>query len=791
MQYICWFKNLSMNDVPLVGGKNASLGEMYQKLSQENIRVPNGFAITADAYWYFLEKTGIKKKIKNILAGINKEDVQELIKRGGQIRQTIIQAQFPKDLEKEIKQAYKKISQEYKKQNLDVAVRSSATAEDAPTASFAGQQETYLNIKSDQVLLQACKKCIASLFTDRSISYRLDKKISLFNVALSVSVQKMVRSDKSVAGVMFTIDPESGFENIVVINAAFGLGENIVKGQITPDEYFVHKKLSQKNFKPIVGKTLGKKEKTLIYTNDLNNPTKNISVPEEERIKFALNNNEILELAKFGMIIEKHYKRPMDIEWAKDGFDNKLYIVQARPETVHTIKNKNIYEEYSLGKKGKLLLEGAAVGSKIGQGKIRKIIDVKEINKFKKGEILVTDITDPDWEPIMRQAKAIVTDSGGRTCHSAIVSRELGIPCIVGTQQATKVLKDNQEITVSCAEGEVGRVYQGLLPIKTKTINLKKFKKPKTNIMINTGVPREAFALSFIPNQGVGLAREEFIIANFIKIHPLALLNYSNLKDKKAKQKISKLTQNYKNKSQYFIDQLAWGMGRIAAAFYPKKVIVRTSDFKSNEYASLIGGQEFEPKEPNPMLGWRGAARYYDPKYKPAFQMECQALKKLRDEMGFTNVKIMIPFCRTPEEGKKVLDIMKQEGLNQDKNNLEIYVMIEIPSNILLADEFAKLFNGFSIGTNDLTQLTLGVDRDSELVSHIFNERNKAIKTLVSQVIKVAHHYKIKIGICGDAPSTFPEFAQFLVKNKIDSISLSPDAVFKTTIKVLKTEKSS
>ncbi len=789
MQYIRWFKDLSMKDVPLVGGKNASLGEMYQKLSQENIRVPNGLAITADAYWYFLKKAGIKNKIKEILAGISKEDVQELIKRGGQIRQTIIQAQFPKDLEKEIKQAYRKISQEYKKQNLDVAVRSSATAEDAPTASFAGQQETYLNIKGDQALLQACKKCMASLFTNRSISYRLDKKISLFNVALSVSIQKMVRSDKSIAGVMFTIDPESGFENVVVINAAYGLGENIVKGQVTPDEYFVHKELLQKEFKPIVGKTLGRKKKALIYTNDLSNPTKNTLVPEEKRIKFALSDNEILKLARFGITIEKHYKRPMDIEWAKDGLDNKLYIVQARPETIHSAKKENIYEEYSLGKKGKLLLEGAAVGSRIGQGKVRKIIDVKEINKFKKGEVLVTDITDPDWEPIMRQAKAIVTNSGGRTCHAAIVSRELGIPCIVGTQQATKTLKDGQEITVNCAEGEVGRVYQGLLPVKAKKINLKKFKKSKTNIMMNIGIPREAFALSFIPNEGVGLAREEFIIANFIKIHPLALLNYQNLKNEKAKQKIAKLTQNYKDKSQYFIDQLAWGMGRIAAAFYPKEVIVRTSDFKSNEYASLIGGQEFEPQEPNPMIGWRGASRYYDPKYKPAFQMECQAFKKLRDKMGFTNVKIMIPFCRTPEEGKKVLDIMKEEGLDQNKNGLEVYVMIEIPSNVILADEFAKLFDGFSIGTNDLTQLTLGVDRDSELISHIFDERNQAVKILVSQVIKAAHRHKIKIGICGDAPSTFPEFAQFLVKNKIDSISLSPDAVFKTTLEILKIEK--
>ncbi len=786
MKHIFWFNEIDIKDVSKVGGKNASLGEMYQNLTKQCVRIPNGFAISAEAYRYFLKATKIHDKIKEILKDFDKKD---LVAKGTLIRGTILNSEFPKDLKEEIISAYKKLSTESKKDNIDVAVRSSATAEDAPDASFAGQQESYLNIKGEKELLLACKRCMSSLFTDRSISYRLDKKISLFDVALSVGVQKMVRSDKASAGVMFTLDPESGFKNVIVINGAYGLGENVVKGRVIPDEYCVHKELLQKGFKPIVGKTLGKKEKALIYTDNPSSPTTNIKVDEEKRSTFVLDDQEILELAKFGLAIDEHYKRPMDIEWAKDGFDSKLYIVQARPETIHKKENEKVFSEYYLEKKGKVLLEGAAIGSKIGQGKVQLILDVKNIEEFKEGEILVTTITDPDWEPIMRKAKAIVTDSGGRTCHAAIVSRELGIPCIVGTGKATEILKDHQEITVSCAEGEKGKVYQGLLSVKTRKIDLTNLKKTRTKIMMNVGVPLEAFALTSIPNDGVGLAREEFIIANSIKVHPLALLKYPNLKDKLAKEKIAELTKGYKNKSEFFIDQLAWGMGRIAAAFYPNDVIVRTSDFKTNEYASLIGGKEFEPKESNPMIGWRGASRYYDEKYKDAFIMECKAFKKLREEMGFTNVKIMIPFCRTPEEGKKVLAIMKEHGLERGKNKLEVYVMVEIPSNVILADQFAKIFDGFSIGTNDLTQLALGVDRDSSIVAHVYDERNEAVKTLVKQAIEIAHKNKIKIGICGDAPSTFPDFAQFLVDNKIDSLSLSPDAVFKTTLEILKKEK--
>ncbi|MDD3888161.1 MAG: phosphoenolpyruvate synthase [Patescibacteria group bacterium] len=786
MKKILWFNEIGIKDVNIVGGKNASLGEMYQNLTKHGVLIPNGFAITADAYWHFLESAKIKEKIKEILKDFNKKD---LVSKGTLIRGTILNADFPKDLKEEIISAYKKLSSESKKKNIDVAVRSSATAEDAPDASFAGQQESYLNIKGEKELLLACKRCMSSLFTDRSISYRLDKKISLFDVALSVCVQKMVRSDKASAGVMFTLDPESGFKNVIVINGAYGLGENIVKGRVIPDEFCVHKELLKRGFKPIVGKTLGKKENALIYTDNLSSPTANIKVSEEKRNTFVLDDKEILELAKFGLAIDEHYKRPMDIEWAKDGDDNKLYIVQARPETIHKKENEKVFSEYYLAKKGEVLLEGAAIGSKIGQGKVQLILDVKNIEEFNEGDILVTTITDPDWEPVMRKAKAIITDSGGRTCHAAIVSRELGIPCIVGTGRATEILKDHQEITVSCAEGEIGKVYKGLLPIKTRKIDLTNLKKTRTKIMMNIGVPLEAFALTTIPNDGVGLAREEFIIANSIKVHPKALLKYPNLKDKQAKEKIAEITKGYKDKSEFFIDQLAWGMGRIAAAFYPNDVIVRTSDFKTNEYASLIGGREFEPKESNPMIGWRGASRYYDEKYKDAFIMECKAFKKLREEMGFTNVKIMIPFCRTPEEGKKVLSIMKEHGLERGKDKLEVYVMVEIPSNVILADQFAKIFDGFSIGTNDLTQLALGVDRDSSIVAHVYDERNEAVKTLVKQAIEIAHKNKIKIGICGDAPSTFPDFAQFLIDNKIDSLSLSPDAVFKTTLEILKKEK--
>ena len=805
-QFILFFKDISIKDISLVGGKNASLGEMFNCLAQAKsqgfeyrIQIPNGFAVTAYSYRYFIKENKLDKKIKGILTNLDTHNLKDLAKRGEKVRKAILAAKIPVELEKEIIRAYKKLNKIYWRDirekklttdlrypNLDVAVRSSATAEDLPTASFAGQQESFLNVKGEKELLKAVKKCFASLFTDRAISYRQEKGFNHFKISLSVGVQKMIRSDKASSGVMFTIDTESGFRDVVLINAAYGLGENVVKGKVNPDQYFVFKPKLKKNFKPIIGKELGTKKKKLIYSGK---GTKNVVVLKKDQQMFALKDEEILTLARWGMEIENYYKRPMDIEWAKDGIDKNLYIVQARPETVKTTESPNILKKYTLLRKSKILLEGESVGEKIGQGKVHIIKSAKKIKEFKKGEILVTRATDPDWEPIMRMASAIITELGGKTSHAAIVSRELGTPCVVGTSKATKVLKNNQTVTVSNAEGEVGRVYQGILPFKVKRINLAGFKKPKTKVMMNIGIPRQAFSQSFIPNDGVGLAREEFIIANFIKIHPLALINFKNLKDRKVKKQIEEITIAYKSKTQFFVDKLAQGIGRIAAAFYPKEVIVRTSDFKSNEYRALIGGEYFEPVEENPMLGWRGASRYYDKKYQAAFALECEAIKKARDEFGLDNIKVMIPFCRTPEEGKKVLSLMKKYGLVQGENGLEIYVMVEIPSNIILANDFAEIFDGFSIGTNDLTQLTLGVGRDSELISHIFDARNKAVKRLVAEVIKVAHKNKIKIGICGQAPSNYFDFAAFLVQCGIDSISLNPDTVLETSLKILKVEK--
>ena len=649
---------------------------------------------------------------------------------------------------------------------------------------FAGQQESYLNVSGEYQLLEAIKKCFASLFTDRAISYRKDKGFDHFEVALSVGVQKMVRSDEASSGVMFTCDTESGFSDAIVINGSWGLGENIVKGKVNPDEFIVHKPNLAKNFKPIVGKRLGSKETKLVYSVGGSASTQNVAVPPEDRHKFCLSDEEILKLSRWGMIIEEHYKKAMDIEWAKDGRDENLYVVQARPETVQSQKSKNILEEYILKTKGKILCTGAAVGGKIGQGKANVIKDVAQIADFKKGEVLVTEMTDPDWEPIMKIASAIVTNSGGRTSHAAIVSRELGIPCIVGTREATQKIKNTKPVTVSCAEGEEGNVYEGILKFEIKKTNLKNIKRSKTKIMMNVGNPEQAFDLSFIPNDGVGLAREEFIITEYIKIHPMALIQYERVKDKEEKKKINELTYGYKDKEEFFIDKLAEGIGRICAAFWPKDVIVRMSDFKTNEYATLIGGAAFEPAEENPMIGWRGASRYYDEDYKEGFRLECLAFKKVRDVMGLTNMKAMIPFCRTVEEGKKVLAEMEKYGLKRSANGLQVYVMCEIPSNVILASEFSKIFDGFSIGSNDLTQLTLGVDRDSVKVAHVYDERNEAVKELIRQVIQKAHKARRKVGICGQAPSDFLDFAKFLVEEKIDSISLNPDTVIKTMIEI-------
>ncbi len=793
--YIRWFDETGIDDVPLVGGKNASLGEMYRELASQGVKVPNGFAITAEAYRYFIREAGLDEKIKDILKDVNTHDLTNLRQRGRQVRQAILSANLPVDLEQAITKAYDRLSKT-RPEPMDVAVRSSATAEDLPDASFAGQQETYLNVQGHLALLDACKRCFASLFTDRAISYRTDKGFDHFKVALSIGVQQMVRSDLAASGVMFSIDTETGFRDAVLINAAYGLGENVVQGSVNPDEFYVFKPTLLKGFKPILQKILGSKEFKLVYDVGGGKMVKNIPVSEDHRRRFAISDDEILTLARWACIIEEHYTMkkgqpcPMDMEWAKDGLTGELFIVQARPETVQSQKSQDTLESYRLTQKGHVLVTGRSVGEKISQGPVRIIKSVQHINEFQEGEVLVTDKTDPDWEPIMKKAAAIVTNRGGRTCHAAIVSRELGLAAIVGTDQGTEVLQNGQMVTVSCAEGDTGYVYEGRLPFEVDRVNLQGMARPAAKIMMNVGNPEEAFRLSFLPNDGVGLARLEFIINTFIKVHPLALLDYDRLDDPMAKTEIDRLTVGYDDKPQFFVDKLAQGVAMIAAAFYPKDVIVRLSDFKTNEYANLIGGRQYEPTEENPMLGFRGASRYYDSRYQEGFALECRAMRMVRDEMGLTNVKLMIPFCRTLEEGRKVQAEMAKHGLKRGENGLEIYVMCEIPSNVILADQFAEIFDGFSIGSNDLTQLILGVDRDSEIVAHIFDERNAAVKTFIANVIKSAKAKGRKIGICGQAPSDYPEFAQFLVQQGIDSISLNPDAVLKTTIKILEMEKS-
>ncbi len=799
---ILWFDEIKYEDVPLVGGKNASLGEMYTKLTPKGINVPYGFAVTAEAYRYFIKENHLDDEIKNVLKGLDTHNIEDLQRRGKRVRNLILHAKMPDKLAEEIAKSYEKLAQKYGK-DPDVAVRSSATAEDLPDASFAGQQETYLNVRGAKQVIDYVQKCFASLFTDRAISYRQDKGFDHFSVYLSVAVQKMVRSDRASSGVMFTLDTESGFRDVVYITGAWGLGEYIVQGKVNPDEFYVFKPTLKMGFKPILSKKLGSKHLKLVYGDSLKKPLKEVKTTKEERASFCLQEEEILKLAEWAILIEEHYGRPMDIEWAKDG-DGKevgtggLFIVQARPETVHAIKDSKYYEIYKLNGEGKVLCTGKAVGSKIGQGKARVILDISGIHSFQPGEVLVTTMTDPDWEPIMKKASAIVTDKGGRTCHAAIVSRELGIPCIVGTEVATKVIKDGSEITVDCTQGEEGRVLEGLIPFEVERIDLENLPETKTKVMMNVGIPEQAFSQGQIPNDGVGLARLEFIINSHIGIHPLALIYFDELtkkasqdrRVKKVVQEIEKRTYGYKNKTEFFVDKLAQGVGTIAAAFYPKDVIVRLSDFKSNEYANLIGGYLFEPEEHNPMIGWRGASRYYDPKFEPAFALECKALAKVRNEMGLTNVKVMIPFCRTPEEGIKVMQIMEKYGLKRGENGLEIYVMCEIPSNVILAEEFAQIFDGFSIGSNDLTQLTLGLDRDSELVAHLYDERNPAVKKMIREVIQVAHKWNRKIGICGQAPSDFPDFAEFLVECGIDSMSLTPDTVIRTKLLVAEKEKS-
>ena len=814
--FVLWFDEVGISDIPSVGGKNASLGEMIRELASQGVNVPNGFATTAYAYRYFIESAGLEKKLRELFADLDVEDMPNLRQRGKQARSLILDTPFPPELEAAITSAYKTLcerystdgdfckqfGEEYKEEckrysnDVDVAVRSSATAEDLPDASFAGQQETYLNVYGEEGVLESCHKCFASIFTDRAISYRTIKNFDHFNVALSVGVQKMVRSDLACSGVMFSIDTETGFKNAALVTGAYGLGENVVQGTVNPDEYFVFKPTLLQGFRPILEKRLGSKELKMVYDIGGTKLTKNISVPQSERDKYCINDDEILQLAKWACIIENHYSQvrgtytPMDIEWAKDGITGQLFIVQARPETVQSQKSASVLRNFKLLGTSKVLSRGRAVGEMIGQGKARVILDVHKIDEFQAGEVLVTNKTDPDWEPIMKKSSAIVTNAGGRTCHAAIIAREMGIPAIVGCGDATSVIKNCQEITVSSSEGEEGRVYEGLVPFEIQETVLDNLPKTRTKILMNVGNPEEAFGLSSIPCDGVGLARLEFIIANHIKAHPLALLKFDQLEDELAKREIAEMTKIYDHKPDFFVDKLAHGIGMIAAAFYPNPVIVRMSDFKSNEYANLLGGRQFEPKEENPMIGWRGASRYYDPNYREAYGLECVALKRVRDEMGLTNVTPMIPFCRTPDEGRKVLAEMEKHGLKRGVNGLEVYVMCELPSNVIFADEFAAVFDGFSIGSNDLTQLTLGLDRDSALVAHIFDERNEAVRRMVTIAIKAAKKYGRKIGICGQAPSDYPEFARFLVELGIDSISLNPDSVIKTILDIGKMEES-
>lgn len=806
IKYILWLDEISKKDITLVGGKNASLGEMYSKLKEKGVNIPNGFALTANSYWHFLKFNGLDVKIKEIFSKFDPNSLESLHQTGMNARNLILHGEFPDDLEQEITDAYRKLSAFYGQKYTDVAVRSSATAEDLKGASFAGVMESFLNIRGDKNVLLSIKKCIASLFTDRAIAYREAKGFDHLKIALSAGVIKMVRSDLGSSGVMFTLDTETGFPNIVLINSIYGVGELIVKGRITPDEFFVFKPTLRDGFEPIIVKNLGRKNYKYIYSKT--GGLKNAVVPSKKQYDFSLSDHDILKLAKWAMIIEEHYGEPQDIEWAKDGKTGGLFIVQSRPETVQSMKGKTTYEEYQLKTNQKPIVEGIAVGNKIGVGKAKVIQNVAKITTFKQGDVLITKMTDPDWVPIMRLASAIVTDEGGRVCHTAIVSRELGIPCIVGTKKASKILKTGQIVTVDCSSGFVGKVFEGELKYEKQEFNLKNSPQLPVKIMVNIGSPDAAFRACSLPQDGAGLAREEFIIAEKIKVHPMALYHFNSLKSpglakailaknnseisleevKKIVKKIEDITVEHKDKKEYFVKELAEGIGQIACAFFPKPVIVRFSDFKTNEYAQLIGGSIFEPKEENPMIGWRGASRYYDERFKPAFLMECDAIKRARDVFGLKNIKLMIPFCRTIEEGKKVLAILKEKGLVSGKDGLEIYVMCEIPSNVILIEQFLEIFDGMSIGSNDLTQLTLGLDRDNGGLSHIGDERNEAVKELLRKVIKTCREKNKYCGICGQAPSDFPDFAEFLMQEGIETLSLNPDTVIKTILSLSKSK---
>ncbi|MEJ5173266.1 MAG: phosphoenolpyruvate synthase [Hydrogenothermaceae bacterium] len=799
---VLWLNEVGMEDIELVGGKNASLGEMIKNLSPLGIKIPMGFVVTSKAYWYFVEYNNLKEKIRETLTGLNPDNIEDLAKRGLAIRDMIKGGTFPSDLKDYIVKTYEELSKMYGQYRVDVAVRSSATAEDLPNASFAGQQDTYLNIKGDEDLLSAIRSCFASLFTDRAISYRESFKFDHFAIGLAVGVQKMVRSDLAASGVAFSIDSDSGFKDVVLINASYGLGEMVVQGAVTPDEFLVFKPTLKEGYEAIIEKKLGRKTHKMVYGTSPEERTKIIAVSKEEQAKFCLSDPEVLKLADWVMKIEEYYSNkygkwtPMDCEWAKDGEINELFIVQARPETIHSQKDHSkvitykIVEPYEKREK-KRIVEGIAVGDKVAFGKVRILHDLEDAKNFQAGEVLVTDMTDPDWEPIMKKAAAIVTNKGGRTCHAAIVARELGVPAVVGAGNATEILENGDEVTVSCAEGDRGYVYRGKVEYEVEEFDLNELPKTKTPVLMNVASPEGAFDFSFLPNSGVGLAREEFIINNYISIHPLALIKFDEIKEKDPElaEIIEDRTFGYENKEEYYVKKLSYGIAKIAAAFYPKPVIVRFSDFKSNEYANLIGGKYFEPEEENPMIGFRGASRYYSDFFKPAFGLECKAILRVRNKMGLKNVIVMVPFCRTPDEAKKVLEVMEEYGLRRGENDLQVYVMCELPSNVILADQFAEYFDGFSIGSNDLTQLTLGLDRDSSLVAHLYDERNEAVKRMISQVIKTAKEKGKKIGICGQGPSDFPDFAQFLVEQGIDTISINPDSIIKTTKAIYEIEK--
>ncbi len=781
MKYIQFFSDTSIKDIEKVGGKNASLGEMYKNLSSKGISVPNGFATTSDAYWLLLEENNIKDSIKSILQDLDISDTSNLQERGKKVRELILASHLPRILEEEILEAYSILSKEYDSVAIDVAVRSSGTAEDLPDASFAGQQESFLNISNPEKLLLSVKKCFASLFTDRAISYRESRGFNHFKVALSIGIQKMVRSDKSSSGVMFSIDTESGSEDLILINSIFGLGENIVSGRVNADEFFVFKPTLKKGIHTILKRSLGSKKEKMLYSDD-GKSTINIKTSLAEQNSFSLDDKDVIELASQALVIEEHYKRPMDIEWAKDMYDDTLYIVQARPETVQSkLQKLSSMEKYSIEvpEDAKVLSSGRAVGDKIGIGKVNIINNTSEFLNFNEGDVLVADTTNPDWEPIMKKASAVVTNRGSRTCHAAIVAREIGVSAVVGCTNATDVLKNGAMVTVSCAEGDEGFIYEGELAYEKKTINLDELKPTKTKLLMNVGNPAQAFNVAKMPNDGVGLARMEFIINNAINAHPMALVNMKKGNHVKDEEKILSFMLPYTDTKEFFIEKLSEGIATIAAAFYPKMVIIRTSDFKSSEYRNMLGGLKYEANEENPMIGFRGASRYYDDTYREAFEWECQALKRVRDDMGLDNVKIMLPFVRTVLEGKKVIEIMKTQGLVQGKNNLEIYAMCEIPANVILADEFLKIFDGYSIGSNDLTQLTLGVDRESEKIAHIFDERDEAVKKMIKMAIDACKKADKYIGICGQAPSDYPEITRFLVESGIDSISLNPDSLYK------------